>query len=85
VSNPNDYQGQEAAALPLSLLRLKSVTVLTDAAMHAFNVLYDEERRRRRASKARLKAEFDRLDLFGLTANDVSAAAEEYRAGDAGA
>jgi hypothetical protein len=49
----------------LEPLSLKTVTVLTDAAMHLFEVAYDEERKRQRTSKAKLAAELAKLDLFG--------------------
>jgi hypothetical protein len=57
----SEYQEQgRPSGLPL--LHLKELTKLTDAAMYAFNVLCDLERRQKAARKAKLAqllAEFD--------------------------
>jgi hypothetical protein len=74
---PRSEQG--AAALPLALLNTKDIAKLCDAAMTAFSQLHDIEMRNRKAAKARLAEELDKLDLFGLTANRADSEAREYR------
>jgi hypothetical protein len=74
---------QQPAAMSPTLFTKQRITKLTDAAMSAFEVLYDMERQHRSAVKARIKAALHEFDLFGAGAhyrND-----EEYKpGGDAG-
>jgi len=80
---PDENEAQQGvAASPLTLLDTKRITVLTDAAMHLFGTLADVEREAKRVAKARLAAEMNRLDLFGLTANKAGGSAEEYQPQD---
>ena len=58
-------QTTQGAAFGPPLLDLKRIVALTDAAQGLFKNLYDMERMTRRANKARLKAELNKLDLFG--------------------
>jgi type VI protein secretion system component VasF len=75
--SPRKYEVTQGAAYRPPLLDLKRVVALTDAAQELFKILYDMERMTRRANKARLKAEMNKLDLFSprlLHYSDV----EEY-------
>ena len=76
--NQRQEQQQDAAFGP-PLLTVKQVVKLTDAASALFAALYDLERAMKQAVKARLAAELDKLDLFGLTANKADRLAEEYQ------
>jgi len=67
----------QGAAYRPPLLDLKRVVALTDAAQGLFKTFYDMERLTRRANKARLKVEMDKLDLFGARSLHYSDA-EEY-------
>jgi hypothetical protein len=80
--SPQESGTQQGAAYRPPLLSTKQVTKLTDAAMALFGTLYDLERAMKQSAKARLAAELDRLDVFGLTANKVNAEAEEYQPDD---
>jgi hypothetical protein len=80
VTIPNKTQG--AAASPLALLSIKRITVLTDAAMHLFSTLHQVEREAKQAATDRLKAEMDRLDLFGP--GEHYRCHEDYRLSDGG-
>jgi hypothetical protein len=70
---------QPAAVLPSVLLTKQRITKLTDAAMTAFNTLYEIERHHRAIMQARLSAELDKLDLFGPGAHYRDE--EEYHPG----
>lgn len=78
------YARGSASLTPLSLgsLRSKTITVLTDCLIYAFGALREEELTRRMQAKARMRAELDRLDLFGLTVNRTDH--EEYQPGAVG-
>ncbi|MBQ1089641.1 hypothetical protein [Streptomyces sp. B93] len=53
-----------AVAVPLELLKSKTIRVLTDSFQAAFIAAYDEERVRRETAKRRLLAELRRVDEF---------------------
>lgn len=63
-----------AVAVPLELLKSKTITVLVDSFQAAFTATYDEERGRKEQAQRRLLAELRGMDEFGNTA-----ACEEYR------
>ncbi|MGC9539215.1 hypothetical protein [Streptomyces sp. UG1] len=63
-----------AVAVPLELLKSRTIRVLTDSFQEAFTAAYDEERARKEAAKRRLLAELLRADEF---AN--STAYEDYQ------
>lgn len=70
--------GQSAVFWP-SLLTLKHIVKLTDAAQELFNMLYDLEKQYRRNSKSELRKHLTDLDICGLTVNRVYAEAEDYQ------
>ncbi|MEU2901126.1 hypothetical protein ACWC4E_33875 [Streptomyces sp. NPDC001273] len=53
-----------AVAVPLELLKSRTIRVLADSYGAAFTATYDEERARREAAKRRLLAELLRVDEF---------------------
>ena len=77
----NNYPStaEQGAAHRPPLLDLQRIVALTDAAQALFKDLYDFERAARRASKARLRAELDELDLTGLAVNRNDSAAREHQ------
>lgn len=77
TTKPSTERGA-AATSPLALLSSKRISKLTDAAQELFSTLYDLERSQKTAVRARLTAELDKLDLFGLTANRADSEAREY-------
>ncbi|KUO18820.1 hypothetical protein [Streptomyces dysideae] len=66
-----------AVAVPLELLKSKTITVLVDSFQAAFMATFDEERDRKQAAKLRLLAELNRVDALGIATS--STAHEEYR------
>jgi hypothetical protein len=64
-----DAPNATAVAVPLALLKSKTIIVLTDSYMHAFTALHGEEMARRTAAKARLAAELASLDVFAAEPN----------------
>lgn len=76
---PKGQKTDQSPTVPSAVLTAKHIIVLTDAAMKAFDVLYDIERQQCIDTKTRLTAELARVDLFGLTVNQLAAKAEEYR------
>lgn len=75
-------QQTQGAAYRPPLLDLKQVAKLCDAAMYAFSVLADAEREAKKAVHTQLKAEMNKVDLFGLTANRADSEAREYQPDD---
>ncbi|MFJ8489444.1 hypothetical protein ACIRBZ_13915 [Streptomyces sp. NPDC094038] len=55
---------QTAVAVPLELLKSKTITVLVDSFQAAFTATYDEERGRKKQAKGRLLAELWSCDPF---------------------
>ncbi|KIE25711.1 hypothetical protein LK08_17660 [Streptomyces sp. MUSC 125] len=72
------FTPQAAVAVPLELLKSKTIRALTDSFQAAFIAAYDEERARKEQAQHRLLAELSQVDTLGLTVN--STAYEEYRA-----
>ncbi|MFI6401493.1 hypothetical protein [Streptomyces sp. NPDC050548] len=66
---------QTAVAVPLELLKSKTITVLVDSFQAAFTATYDEERARKERARHRLLAELTACDPF-VHSTDF----EEYRA-----
>lgn len=75
----NQRPEQQGAAFGPPRLTVKQVVKLTDAASALFAALYGLERAMKQETKARLAAELNWLDLFGLTANKADGLAEEYQ------
>ena len=55
---------QTAVAVPLELLKSKTITVLVDSFQAAFTVTYDEERARKERARRRLLAELTACNPF---------------------
>ncbi|MEU3198795.1 hypothetical protein [Streptomyces sp. NPDC006996] len=53
-----------AVAVPLELLKSRTIRVLTDSFQEVFTAAYDEERARKEAAKRRLMAELLGVDEF---------------------
>ncbi|MEU9407531.1 hypothetical protein AB0E08_17880 [Streptomyces sp. NPDC048281] len=53
-----------AVAVPLELLKSKTITVLVDSYQAAFAATYDEEKARKERAKGRLLAELRSCDPF---------------------
>ncbi len=70
---------QGVAIVPPGLFNTKQLTVLCDAAMYAFSALVDMERAAKSAAEASLAAALADVDTVGLSANRLTALAEEYR------
>ena len=77
----SEVNGQQGAASGPSLLSLKRISKLTDAAQELFITLVALERTEKTAAKARVARALDGLDLIGLTCNRLDSEAREYRPG----
>lgn len=84
MSAPPSHRSEQGSAFGPSLLNLKRLVKLTDAAQELFGTLYDLEKQHKAANKVRLSRALLDLDVFGLTVNRTDAAAQEYQPAEPG-